>query len=109
MIRVLSLFLIAGIIFSGCQVISDPTPEDCREIGVIIETISEGSSADINLLDSQSGNWYYINQGLERNLSLQNLRSSLLDKPAKLWVVKNGRYVAQIMVEDSIVYTEFSE
>lgn len=107
--RLLSILLLALLSFTCCQVITDPTPDDCREVAVLIESITEGTSADIKLHDSQSGNWYYINRGLEKDLTVKGLRAIMLDAPAKLWVVKNSRHVAQIAVRDSIVYSEFSE
>lgn len=97
------------LLLAGCQTITNPTPEDCRQIGVIIESIQEGSSGDITFYDSQYSNTYYINRGMEQGLSIKDLRTVMLDVPAQLWVVNNSRHIAQIAVGDSILYSEFTE
>ncbi|MAO08545.1 MAG: hypothetical protein CL596_07535 [Alteromonas sp.] len=113
----LILFIVFSIIgFAGTFIllkslkIEDPKPSECEIVEVTIDTISEGSSYDIVFKDSQNDK-YYINRGLERGLSLDDLNSRVLNKKvtlhlAKLWV-GTSEHIAQMQVGDEVIFTEF--
>lgn len=96
-------------LLAGCQPITDPKPEECKRIGVLVEKIEEGSSYDIQLHDAHTGNWYYINRGLEKGLTIDALAEQIRDQAVELWVVKDSRHIAQVKKGADILYTEFDQ
>ena len=105
----LSLIVTFSLLFESC-VIRDPQPEDCDiEIENIIN-IKVGTSSDIVFSDDH-GDHYYINHGLERGLNLDSLNAKVLNKTVTLHLPKlfygTSEHIAQLAVDDEIIYTEF--
>ncbi|WP_298531156.1 hypothetical protein [uncultured Algibacter sp.] len=93
-------------------IIKDPKPEQCIVQTKKITTINQGASFDIIFSDSQ-GDLYYINRGLERGLNLDSLNTKVLNKTVTLHLAKvfgglaTSEHIAQLSVENKIIFTEF--
>lgn len=105
----LSVCICCAFLLAGCQTITDPKPEECKRIGVLVEKIKESGRYDIQLHDAHTGNWYYINRGLEKGLTIDELAEEVRDQAVELWVVKDSRHIAQLKKGEDILYTEFDQ
>ncbi|MAP53664.1 hypothetical protein [Altibacter sp.] len=109
-IRNIAWALFFSLLLNGC-VIHEPTPDQCIVKNSTIIKISEGTSFDIVFTDTNNDS-YYINRGLERGLSIDDLRSKVLDKNVTLHLPAFGgiasEHIAQLEFNDTIIYTEFS-
>ena len=82
-------------------------------INTTISNITEGTSYDINFRDT-NGKSYYINRGLEQGLNLEDLNTKVLNKTVTLHLAKVlggfavSEHIAQLSVEDNIIFTEFN-
>ncbi len=107
--NILFLFSIS-LILNSC-IISNPHPEDCIIQEIIITEISEGTSNDIVIKDG-GFDYFYINRGLEKGLTLKYLNNTLLNKKVTLHLPKfwigTSEHIAQLSIVNEIVYTEFS-
>ena len=107
-----NLFLLISIAFllKSC-IIHDPKPEGCDVVTITVTEIAEGSSFDIVMKDSGS-DYYYINRGLERGLTVEGLKEKILHKSVTLHLPKVGviqtEHIAQLALNTNILYTEFS-
>ena len=104
------LLLISLVSLQSC-VINNAKPEDCIIKEVTITEITEGSSYDIKLYDGKS-DYYYINRGLETELSIEGLTEDILNKKVTLHLYKfkfgiESEHVSQLAIEDKIIFTEF--
>ncbi|MBT8272590.1 MAG: hypothetical protein KJO77_02210 [Bacteroidia bacterium] len=97
--------------FSGC-LIKNTKPEDCTIVETEISSISEGTSYDINFRNA-SGDYYYINRGLEQGLILEDIKTKVLNKTVTLHLAKvlggkvTSQHIAQMAIGDTIIFTEF--
>ena len=100
------------LIFTSC-IIENPKPEECVVENVIITKITEGTSHDIVFHDDGT-DFYYINRGLERGLNLDSLNTKVLNKrvtlhlPKLLGGIVTSEHIAQLAIEDEIIFTEFN-
>lgn len=104
------IVLLAAIILNFSCVIKNPNPEDCQIITTEITTVFEGPSCDIVFKDS-SGDFYYINRGLDRDLNIESLKQSVLNKSVTLhlskFVIGTSEHIAQLSIEDKVLFAEF--
>ena len=106
-----SLLLLLLVLCTSC-IIKDPKPEECYIQSETIINITEGTSHDIVFSDD-SGDHYYINRGLERGLNLDSLNAKVLNKTVTLHLPKvlgglvTSEHIAQLTVDDTIIFTEF--
>ena len=105
------LLLVSFVLCTSC-IINNPQPEECYIQTETIINISEGSSQDIVFSDD-SGDHYYINRGLERGLNLDSLNAKVLNKTVTLHLPKvlgglvTSEHIAQLTVDETIIFTEF--
>lgn len=105
--------LIASVVllFNSC-IIKNVKPEQCVIQNKKIINIKLGTSNDIVFSDNQ-GDHYYINRGLERGLNLESLNTKILNKTVTLHLAKIlggaaiSEHIAQLSVENDIIFTEF--
>lgn len=106
-IAVIGLLIFIGINFF---LINDPKPEECEVKTITITSIEEGSGYDIYFTDS-TGERYYINRGLEQGLELKSLKKIGLNQEAIIHLPKFAigvsEHIAQMVIADSLIYTEF--
>jgi len=74
--------------------------------------ISEGGVKDIVFHNRGKDRFYYINRGLEQGLILDSLKTKVLNKTVTLHIAKvmGGKttpHIAQLAMNDEIIYTEF--
>lgn len=109
-IFVLILVLPPLLFFKSC-IISNPKPSDCKIITSKIIELREGPTFDIGFTDDQ-GERFYINRGIESGLNLDSLNAKVLNKTVTLHLpilmFGPSRHIAQLSVEDQIIYTEFN-
>jgi len=107
---VLALFLSVFLMLKSC-VINNPQPENCEVVEVTIKKITEGSSYDIVFHDTGT-DYYYINRGLKQGLNLETLNAKVLNKTVTLHLPKllfgTSEHIAQIAIDDEIIFTEFN-
>ena len=100
------------LIFTSC-IIDNPKPEECVVEYVKTTKITEGTSNDIVFHDDGT-DFYYINRGLERGLNLDSLNTKVLNKRVTLHLPKllggtvTSEHIAQIAIDDEIIFTEFN-
>ena len=111
-IRIFALALVgllAWLTLDSC-IISNPQPEECEVVDIVVNQIKEGSSFDIVFTEA-SGDFYYINRGLEQGLSISDLRAQVLNKKVTLHLPKvitgTSNHIAQLAVGDEVIFTEF--
>ena len=108
-----TLFISAmfGLFIMQSCVIKNPKPENCVIESVKIIKIAEGKSNDIIISDT-GGDHYYINKDLENNLNVTELSKQILDQKVTLHLPKysigTSEHVAQLALNDTILYTEFN-
>ncbi len=109
-ISAITLSLLGLLLLNSC-IISDAQAENCEVTTVHVQSISEGTSYDITLTDSEGAS-YYINRGLENGLTLHGLNEDILNKTVTLHLAKTllgtSNHIAQVMVDDTVIYSEFN-
>jgi fucose 4-O-acetylase-like acetyltransferase len=110
---IVPFFALALFITIYSCIIQNPKPEECEIVTATISKIIEESSYDIVFVD-KGGDRYYINRGLEQGLNLQDLNASVLNKTVTLHLAKilggmaTSEHIAQLAVNDNIIFTEFN-
>lgn len=92
------------------------TVEGCIEVlGVVGHIQQVGITNDISISLAGSNQNYYINRGLEHNLTIDGLTNSLLGKEVKIYHPKywtpldplsNTRHVQSIKFKGEVIYSE---
>ena len=86
-IRILSYVLIATLL-TGC-IIQNPSFEESDIVKIDVIEISQGSSYDI-VIKYEGTDYFYINRGLERGLSIDSWKQLILNKKVTLHLPKFG-------------------
>lgn len=98
------VFLLKGMI------IQDPNPEDCELREMTVSKIYEAGVKDI-VFANDNGDFYYINRGLERGLTLAEMEQKVLNKKVTLHlantIMGTSNHIAQLAVENDVIFTEF--
>lgn len=108
-----SIFLaLIGISFllSSC-IIQNPKPEACEVKTITVTRVYEGGVKDI-VFGTASGEYYYINRGLEQGYTIDDMQKKVLHKKVTLHLAKvlfgsTTNHIAQLAIEDEVVFTEF--
>lgn len=91
--------------------IQDPTPEECTVIELTVNEISEGGVKDI-VFKNDDTDFYYINRGLERGLTIEALEAKVLNKKVTLHLANTwmgqSNHIAQLQLGDEVLFTEFN-
>jgi hypothetical protein len=101
-----SYLLLKGII------IQNPAPSECEVRELVVSRVYEGGVKDI-VFANEDGEFYYINRGLERGLTLEGMSEQVLNKKATLHLAKvlygsTSNHIAQLAVEGEVLFTEFN-
>lgn len=106
------LLVVLIIMIISSWIIQDPQPGDCEIVTTTITEVKEGTTFDIVFCDKWKST-YYINPGLEQGLNLDSLNAKVLNKTVTLHLPKllgglvTSRHIAQLALENEIVFTEF--
>ena len=75
-----------------------------------VSSIYEGGVKDI-VFANANGDFYYINRGLERGLTLAEMEQKVLNKKVTLHLANTlmgtSNHIAQLAVENDVIFTEF--
>ena len=103
-------FLALFFMLKSC-IIQNPKPEDCEIKEITVSRISEGSSLDI-VFHETDGDFYYINRGLERGLTLEGVEQIVLNKKVTLHLANTmmgaSSHISLLAINDEVIFTEFS-
>ncbi len=106
----LALPILLGGLLLNAAIIRETTPQTCEMTVLKVADIAAGSSGDIVFSDSEK-NFYYINRGLEKGLTVAELKEEVLNKKVTLHLARvfygTTAHIAQLKVGDQIIYTEF--
>jgi len=98
------VFVLNGII------IQNPSPEDCETKELMVTRIYEGGVKDI-VFANASGDFYYINRGLEQGFTLEAMEAKVLNKKVTLHLantlIGSSNHIAQLTVDNEVIFTEF--
>ena len=98
------VFVLNGII------IQNPSPEDCETKELMVTRIYEGGVKDI-VFANASGDFYYINRGLEQGFTLEAMEAKVLNKKVTLHLantlIGSSNHIAQLAVDNEVIFTEF--
>ena len=104
------LAVVAVVFILKSSIIQNPSPEDCQLKEMTVSSIYEGGVKDI-VFANANGDFYYINRGLERGLTLAEMEQKVLNKKVTLHLANTlmgtSNHIAQLAVENEIVFTEF--
>ncbi|EZH74831.1 hypothetical protein ATO12_08820 [Aquimarina atlantica] len=90
-------------------------PDDVMKIEGIVTNIQEGPGFDIVITLKNDKHHYYINRGLQYQLTVEQLRSDILNKKVTLygierWTIftrdKNMGHISKLIVDDTIIFNE---
>lgn len=90
-------------------------PNDVMEVHGRVIDIQEGSGFDIVITLENDDHYYYINRGLEYNLTLEQLRTDILNKTVTLYPIKrwtifttdgNMGHISKLIIDDSVIFNE---
>ncbi|MDY8135000.1 hypothetical protein [Aquimarina sp. 2201CG5-10] len=92
-------------------------PDEVMEIKGKVVDIQEGSSFDIVITLENDDHYYYINRGLEYNLTLEQLRNDILNKTVTLYPINRWTlftrdgvmgHISKLMIDDKVIYNEIN-
>ncbi|MBG6131925.1 hypothetical protein IWQ47_003333 [Aquimarina sp. EL_43] len=90
-------------------------PDDVMKIEGIVTNIQEGSGFDIVITLKNDKHHYYINRGLQYQLTVEQLRSDILNKRVTLygierWTIftrdKNMGHISKLIIDDIVIFNE---
>jgi hypothetical protein len=103
------IYILLAFLLNSC-IIQDPKPDECKVVEVTVSEIYEGTSYDIVIRDNGTDK-FYINRGLENGLTIEGLKKKILNKKVTLhlpeFIVGTSEHIAQLALENDIIYTEF--
>lgn len=102
--------IVAVVFLLNSAIIQNPSPKDCELKEMTVSSIYEGGVKDIVFADA-NGEFYYINRGLERGMTLAEMEQKVLNKKVTLHLAKTvlgtSNHIAQLAVENEVIFTEF--
>ncbi|WP_025743435.1 hypothetical protein [Aquimarina pacifica] len=112
------LFLLfMAVVIQTFRPVRNVQPEDVLKITGTVIDINDAPGFDISFTLKDDLHYYYINRGLQYNLSADSLRSDLLDKKVTLYVIKrwtiftrdkNMGHISKLMIDDRIIFNEIN-
>ena len=120
MSQILKILVVAGIAFFVlCILCLRPVPALTKYNAIIdqpiIEEIFEAGDKDIVFTDKHSDKAYYINRGLEKDLSIVSLQARLLNKRVSItyprhWTLLDPggkvKHLSKLEIEGEVIYDE---
>ncbi len=104
-----------SIVIQTFRPVRNVQPDDVMKIEGVVEDLKEAPGFDIALTLENDNHYYYINRGLQHNLTLEQLRTNILNKRVTLYVIKrwtiftrdkNMGHVSKLMIDDRVIYNE---
>ncbi len=92
-------------------------PDDVLEIKGKVINIQEGAGFDIVITLENDNHHYYINRGLQYDLSLEELRTDILNKTVTLYPVKrwtiftrdgNMGHISKLLLDGQVIFNELN-
>ncbi len=92
-------------------------PDDVMKIAGTVIEIKEAPGFDIAITLENDNHYYYINRGLQHELTIEQLHTDLLNKKVTLYSIKrwtiftrdgNMGHVSKILVDDQVIYNELN-
>jgi len=106
-----SILILAVIAILHSCIVVGSEPEKCDVKQIEVTKVYEGGVKDI-VFEEDNGDFYYINRGLERGFTLEELRKRVQNKKVTLHLAKtlvgSSNHIAQLAIEDTIIFTEFT-
>ncbi|PKV48389.1 hypothetical protein ATE84_0388 [Aquimarina sp. MAR_2010_214] len=90
-------------------------PDDVMKIEGVVTDIQEGPGFDIVLILKNDEHYYYINRGLQYQLTLEQLRTDILNKKVTLygikrWTIftrdKNMGHISKLIIDNDVIFNE---
>ena len=92
-------------------IIQNPKPKDCEIKEITVSMFSKRDTLDIVFHESD-GDFYCINRGLERGLTLEGIERRVLNKKVTLHLANTmmgtSNHIAHLTIDDEVVFTEFT-
>ncbi len=98
--------------------VRDVQPDEVIKISGKAVNIQEGANFDIVIALENDTHYYYINQGLQYNLTLEQLRSEILNKTVTLYSVNRWTFftrdgimghISKLMIDDKVLFNEIND
>ncbi len=112
------LFLIfMAIAIQTFRPVRDVQPDDVLKITGKVIDVKEAPGFDIVLTLENDEHYYYINRGLQHNLTVTQLDSTIVNKKVTLYAIKrwtiftpdrNMGHVSKLMIKDRVIYNEIN-
>lgn len=92
-------------------------PNDVIKVTGTVIDIQEAPGFDIALTLENDEHYYYINRGIQHNLTLEKLHNTILNKTVTLYPIKrwtiftrdgNMGHVSKLMINDTVIYNEIN-
>ncbi len=92
-------------------------PDDVIEITGRVIDIKEAPGFDIVISLENDEHYYYINRGLQYDLTIEQLSTDILNKRVTLYAIKrwtiftrdsNMGHVSKLMIHDNVIYNEIN-
>ena len=93
-------------------------PDDVMKIDGWVTGVKEGPGFDIIISLKNDTHHYYINRGLQHNLTIQQLQEQLFNQSVTLYVVKrwtiftrdnNMGHISKLVFNEDVLFNEISE
>ncbi len=94
------------------RVITNPTIYNCEAVEITATKIYEGGEKDL-FVQAPNGDSYYINRGLEKGFTIDEMKKEIKNKkvtlhlPKQLFGLVTSNHIAQLTCRDKVLYTEF--
>lgn len=90
-------------------------PDDVMKIEGLVTDIKEGPGLDIVITLKNDEHYYYINRGLQYNLTLDQLHSDIFNKTVTLYAIKrwtiftrdkNMGHISKLIIDNQVIFNE---
>ncbi|GAA4273450.1 hypothetical protein U6A24_19235 [Aquimarina gracilis] len=110
-------FAFLTVVIQTFKPVRNVQPTDVMKIEGIVVDIKEAPGFDIAITLENDDHYYYINRGLEFNLTVEELQREILNKKTTLYSIKrwtiftrdgNMGHVSKLMIEDKVLFNEIN-
>ena len=105
------LTTILSIILLQSCVVENPKIDDCKVRTIVVKDVLNGNYKDIKI--SSGTDYFYIYNGLDKGFTVEGLKQTLVGKQVDVYLPKffigSSEYIAQLKVDNEILYSEFTE
>ena len=106
-----SFIIICIFVLQNC-IIQNSKPKNCKQIEITVEEIYERSIKKIVFSDPDRA-LFFVNKGLEQEITLQEMKNKVLNKKVTLHLAKiitgtSSNHMAQLSLGQEVTYTEFN-